>query len=186
MDTGRSGKDVLLKENDAVLLIIDMQEKLVPAVADRERIVENVIRLARFSRIAGLPVVLTEQQKLGDTLPQIREHLEVVEPVSKLTFNCFGTKAFTEKVRALNRHTLILAGIEAHICVAQTALCALPEYGVQVVSDALSSRSPHNREVALRRMEQAGAVVTSTEMVIYEILERAGTDLFKAVLKLVK
>lgn len=181
-----SGNGGLLRADDSVLLIIDMQEKLVPVMADRDNVIRNVIRLARFSYLAGLPVVLTEQQKLGETLPEIREHLAETEPISKLTFNCFGTEAFVDRIRSLNRTTLVLTGIEAHICVSQTALSALSHYKVQVVSDAVSSRTERNREVALRRVERAGAVVTSTEAAIYELLERAGTDLFRETLKLVK
>lgn len=177
---------LLIHKEDSLLVIIDMQEKLVPAVAEKEKIVENTIKLARFSRMIGLPVLLTEQQKLGETLPAIREALGGLSAISKLEFNCFGSKSFAEDVTRLKRKTLIIAGVEAHICVALTALHAVSTYQVQVVSDAVSSRSLHNRDVALRRMEQAGIAVTSTEMVIYELLEKAGTDMFKHVLKLVK
>lgn len=179
-------KHSLISKDDSVLVIIDMQEKLVPAVAEKERIVENTLKLVRFSRIIGLPVVLTEQQKLGDTVPEIQEELAGIEPITKLHFNCFGSGEFAGQIGRLNRNTLILAGIEAHICVAQTALYALSDYTVHVVSDAISSRSPDNREVALQRMQQRGVAVTSTEMVIYELLEKAGTDVFREVLKLVK
>jgi isochorismate hydrolase len=129
---------------------------------------------------------MTEQEKLGVTLPQIREELRAVEPVSKAEFDCFEARGFREKLKPLKRNTLILSGIEAHICVAQTAISALPEYTVHVVADAISSRSLRNREVALKRMMQAGVTVTSTEMVIFEILKRAGTGIFREVLKLVK
>jgi nicotinamidase-related amidase len=177
---------LLINREDALLVIIDMQERLVPAVAEKEKIVENTVKLAKFSRMIGLPVLLTEQQKLGDTLPAIREVLGEVPTISKLEFNCFGSKAFAEEAVRLKRKTMIITGVEAHICVAQTALHAVSGYQVQVVSDAVSSRSLHNRDVALRRMEQGGIAVTSTEMVIYELLEKAGTDIFKEVLKLVK
>lgn len=166
--------------------MIDMQERLVPAVAEKEKVVENVVRLARFSRIIGLRVIVTEQQKLGSTLPEIREFLENLEPVSKVDFNCFGAEMFSEKVRTIRPNTLILTGIEAHICVAQTALHGLSEYRVHVVGDAVSSRTLQNRDLALRRMESEGVTITSTEMLIYELLQKAGTDEFREVLKLVK
>jgi isochorismate hydrolase len=103
-----------------------------------------------------------------------------------LEFNCFASPLFVDQIRGRNRHTLIIAGIEAHICVAQTALYALTGHSVQVVSDAIASRSPHNWEIALERMRQQGVAITSTEMVIYELLGKAGTDQFKEVLALVK
>ena len=177
---------LLLDKDDSLLVIIDMQERLFPVMADKEKILDNAIRLVKFSRIMGLPVLLTEQQKLGDTIPEIREELTDVEPIEKLEFDCFRSDLFNDKLAQLNRKSLIIAGIEAHICVTQTALHAFSDYGVHVVSDAVSSRSLHNWEVALRRMEQGGITITSTEMVIYELLEKAGTDTFREVLQLVK
>jgi len=181
-----SPKTALLSKDDSVLVIIDMQERLLPVIAESERVVENVVKLIKFARIIGLPVVLTEQQKLGDTLPEIRRELGNIQPITKIEFDCFGSGAFTERISQLNRKGLIIAGIEAHVCVAQTALHALSGYAVHVVSDAVSSRSLHNWEIALQRIRQQGAIITSTEMVIYELLEKAGTDTFKQVLKLIK
>jgi nicotinamidase-related amidase len=178
--------DRLITREESLIVIIDMQERLVPAVAEKEKVVENVVRLARFSRITGVPVIVTEQQKLGGTLPEIMEALAHPVPLSKVDFDCFGAAGFAEKVRALGRKTLLLTGIEAHICVAQTALSALSEYRVHVAVDAVSSRTLQNRDTALRRMEREGVTITSTEMMIYEVLERAGTDEFREVLKLVK
>jgi isochorismate hydrolase len=182
-DRSRHG---LIQECDSLLVTVDMQERLFSVMAEKELLADNVVRLLRFGKIIGLPVLVTEQEKLGVTLPQIREELRGVEPVSKAEFDCLGVRAFREKLKSMNRKTLILAGIEAHICVAQTAISARSEYTVHVVADAISSRSLRNREIALERMMQAGVTVTTTEMVIYEILKRAGTDIFREVLKLVK
>ena len=179
-------KPPLLDKDDSLLVIIDMQERLFPVMAEKGRILENVIKLVKFFRIMGLPVLLTEQQKLGDTIPEIRKEVADIEPIEKLEFDCFGSDLFKEKITTLKKRSLIISGIEAHICVTQTALHALSDYVVHVVSDAISSRSPHNWEVALRRMEQGGVTITSTEMVIYELLGKAGTDNFKEVLQLVK
>ena len=161
-------------------------ERLLPVIAEKEKIVENVLKLVKFACIIELPILLTEQEKLGKTTPEIRAELNDIEPITKLEFDCFKFRAFAEQIRHLNRNTLIIAGIEAHICVAQTALHALADHSVHVVSDAISSRSPHNRQVALDRMGKAGVTITSTEMVIYELLGVAGTDQFRKVLKLVK
>jgi nicotinamidase-related amidase len=176
----------MLRRDDAIVVIIDMQERLLPVITEREGVVENVLKLVKFARLIGLPIILTEQQNLGETIPEIRKELEDIKPITKLEFNCFESGAFVERIRQLNRNTLIIAGIEAHICVAQTALHALHDHAVHVVSDAISSRSSHNREVALERMRYTGVTITSTEMIIYELLGKAGTDQFMEALKLVK
>jgi isochorismate hydrolase len=171
---------------DALLVVIDMQERLLPVIADRERIVENALKLVKFSRIVGLPVIVTEQQNLGETIAELRAELKDIEPILKWEFDCFESRAFTDRLGPLERKNLIIIGIEAHICVAQTALHALSHHKAHVVSDAVSSRSAHNWEVALQRLRHAGVIVTSTEMVIYELLGRAGSTEFREALKLVK
>ena len=144
----------LLNPADCLLVLIDMQERLVPAMTGKEKLIENILKLVKFARLFGLPVILTEQQKLGTTIPEIRSELVDIEPISKLEFNCFASPPFIDRLHGYKRHTLIIAGIEAHICVAQTALYALSRHSVQVVSDAIASRAPHNREIALERMRQ--------------------------------
>ncbi len=182
----RERVELSIRREDAALLVIDVQDRLLPHIHQAERVVTNVVKLIRFARITGLPVLWAEQEKLGATAEPIRAELGGMTPVAKADFGCLGCGAFREGLEALGRKTLILCGIEAHICVARTALQALPRYGVHVVADAVSSRTPENRQIALDRLTLAGAVVTSTEMLFYEILERAGTDEFRAVLPLVK
>ncbi len=177
-------EQALLKRDRCLLVVIDAQQRLMPVIHEHQGITENLVRLARFAGIIDLPVVVTEQQKLGSTLPELARHLP--EPVSKISFDCFGCPEFVRALDDLGRDTLVLTGVESHICVAQTALSALGRYRVQVVSDAVGSRSPHNLEVALRRLQAAGVEITSTEMFIYELLGRAGTEEFKATLPLVK
>jgi len=176
----------LVSRDDCVLIIIDVQEKLVPVISEKEGVVQNVIRLVRFANMAGIPVVVTEQEKLGPTLPEVKKELSAFNPVHKVCFNCFLCKEFIDEISMIKRPTLILAGAEAHICVLQTALHGVMEYNVHVVGDAVSSRTPENRKVALGRMMQCGATITSTEMFLYEILQKAGTDEFRATLPLVK
>ena len=176
----------LLCREDAVLVVVDVQKRLAPAIAECDRVVASIVKLLRFARIAELPVLCTEQIKLGDTVDEIRAELPGITPIQKAEFGCFGCAEFVEALWNLGRRTLVLTGIEAHICVLQTALGALPDYAVHAVADAMSSRALENRDLALRRMLHAGVTVTSTEMVMYEVLRRAGTDEFRAVLQLVK
>lgn len=176
----------LLRREDAVLVVIDVQERLLPHIAEGQKLVKNIIKLIRFFHILELPIILTEQRKLGETVAEIRTELPDVEPITKTDFGCFGCEDFSAALDRIGRSALVLTGIEAHICVMQTALGALPRYGVHAVTDAMSSRSADDWEVAVRRMMQSGVTITSTEMLIYELLQRAGTEEFKAVLELVK
>lgn len=176
----------LLDRADCALLVIDAQERLIPALAGAGKAVANIVRLVKFARIAGLPVIVTEQQKLGSTAAEIRAELAGDEPLLKTEFDCLLNPAILDRLQRLHRSTLILAGFETHICVAQTALHAAETRLIHVVGDAVASRDPDNRAVALERLGRAGVVVTSTEMAIYEIVKRAGTDEFRSVLPLVK
>ncbi len=176
----------LLDRADCVLLVVDAQERLVPALAGAGGAVANIVRLLKFARIVGMPVICTEQQKLGATVGEIQAELAGEEPVVKSEFDGMLSPAVCDRLQRTRRTALILAGFEAHICVAQTALHAAETRVVHVVSDAVASRDPHNKAVALERLRWAGVVVTSTEMVMYELLKRAGTDEFRSVLALVR
>lgn len=176
----------LVNREQSVLVVIDIQEKLMPVIHDKDEVISNTARLVTFCGIAKIPVVFTEQQKLGATLPSVMGSGGQFRAITKTHFNCFMNPDFSNRIRVAGRNTMILTGVEAHICVAQTALAAVADFNVHVVSDAVSSRSQANKAVALQRMRDAGATITSTEMFIYEILIQAGTDEFKSVLPLVK
>ncbi|HDM08924.1 MAG TPA: isochorismatase family protein [Desulfobacteraceae bacterium] len=177
---------MLLKQGDCALVVIDVQERLVQAVQERESLVGNIIKLMKFARLSHLPVVITEQQKLGPTVPEISSLVSLLRPITKLTFDCFKNAEFVDRIQGLGKKTLIVAGIEAHICVLQTAIHGVSTHRLHVVADAISSRSLHDKEMAISRMVHAGVTITSTETVIYEIMGQAGTELFKKVLPLVR
>ena len=180
------GSDKLLEREESLLVIIDMQERLLPAMAHRETVTENAKRLIAFADIIGLPIVVTEQEKLGATAFDFSHHKQIVKPISKVAFNCFLSDEFADAIHWSGRKKLILTGLEAHICVVQTALYAVPRFDVHVVRDAVSSRTVDNWDTGVERMRMSDVTITSTEMVIYELLKRAGTDEFKAALALVK
>jgi len=182
----KSFDSALLKKEDCALLVIDVQEKLVRVIDDVKRSIENIVRLIRFSRIVDIPVVLSEQQNLGDTVKEIRDEMKPFQPISKITFSCFASDEFCKSLQYINKKALLVTGIEAHICVAQTAMDGMKEYDVHVVSDAVTSRSVDDKEVALDRLRQNGVTVTTTEMLMYELLVKAGTSEFRKALKLLK
>lgn len=177
----------LLAADHCALLVIDIQERLLPPIFNRETLVKNAALLTRLAKILTIPVLLSTQyqQGLGGTVPEIASLLETVSPVDKLEFSCFGSSTFRAALKALpgQRNTVLLCGMETHICVAQTALGALNEgYLVHVASDAVGSRTEPNWKIGLDRMQAGGAVISSTEMMIYELLRCSGTAQFKELL----
>src|ERR1700741_3585942 len=180
-----------LEPAQCALLVVDIQEKLLPPIFEKERLVRNSQLLIRLAGILNIPAIMTAQypKGLGNTVPEVASLLPETEPIEKIVFSCFGSDVFCSTVKRLpgNRNTVILCGMESHICVAQTALAALREgYLVHVATDAVSSRAEWNWKVGLERMRAAGAVISSTEMVIYEALRSSGTSAFKDMLKYLK
>ena len=176
----------LIKREDSILVIIDVQERLVPVIANHEKIIASIVKLVRFAKIVGLPVIIVEQEKLGPTVREIKKELPDCVPVTKMTFSAARQSEFVKKLDGLSGCNIILTGVETHVCVMQTALELLPDFNIHVVSDAVSSRSPEDSNIALQRLNQSGAVISSTEMVIYELLEKAGTEEFRKVHEIVK
>ncbi len=189
--TSPAARRPLLPERTA-LLVIDIQEKLLPPIWQRERLLRNSQLLLRLAAVLPLPVAATTQyvRGLGPTVPEIAGLLppETVA-YDKLQFSCFGSEQFCDALRALpgDCDSLLLCGMEAHICVLQTALEALRRgYLVHAVADAVSSRSEQNWRLGLDRMRDAGAVISSTEMATYELLRASGSPAFKQMLPYLK
>jgi Isochorismatase family len=181
----------LLEADVCILTIVDIQKKLLPPIFEKERLVKNSQLLIRLAGVLNVPTLMSTQyaEGLGETIPEISSLLPETRPVNKRMFSCFGSEAFCSALKRLpgKRNTILLCGMESHICVMQTALEALREgYLVHVASDAVSSRTEWNWKIGLERMRQAGAVVSSTEMIIYELLRSSGTQPFKEMLKYLK
>ena len=182
-------KGSLLSREGTILVVIDVQEKLFAKMEEKEQIAKNICRLIRFAEILGIPIIITEQypKGLGPTIPEIRELALGIKPIEKMEFSCLASSTFKERLSETQTRSLILTGIEAHICVSQTAIEALTSgYRVYVVADAISSRRREDKMVAIERMRQEGAIIVSSEMLMYEMLRKAGTPEFKRVLELVK
>jgi nicotinamidase-related amidase len=179
-----------LHADECTLAVIDIQEKLLPPIWENERLVRNSQLLIRLANILSIPVLVTTQyaKGLGQTVPAISALLPGVEPTDKLEFGCFGSGDFCSAVSAkAGRNTLLLCGMEAHICVTQTALGALNQgLTVHIAADAVGSRTELNWKLGLERMRDAGAVISSTEMMMYELMAKSGTPAFKEMLKYIK
>lgn len=176
-----------LEAQQCALVVIDIQQKLLPPIFQKEQLVRNAQLLIRAAEILKIPTLLSTQyaKGLGATVPEISSLLTGTEPVDKTLFSCFGSDAFCALLKRLpvQRNTLLLCGMESHICVTQTALGALREgYLVHVASDAVSSRTEWNWRIGLDRMRAAGAIISSTEMMIYELMRSSSSTAFKELL----
>ena len=179
----------LLDRRKAVLAVIDMQEAFCKIIGDFDQIAERIALLVQAANLLSVPVIVTEQypKGLGHTVQEIAEHMpEGSEPIEKLSFSACGVQEFDLRLRELHAEQVMLCGIEAHICVSQTAHDLLHNgYQVHLLSDAVSTRLPRNREVAINKLAKSGAIISSVEMALFELCP-AGTPEFKQVQSLVK
>jgi nicotinamidase-related amidase len=176
-----------LEAEQCALVVIDVQEKLLPPIFQKEQLVRNTQLLIRAAGILRIPALVSTQyaKGLGRTVPEVAALMVGTEEIDKTLFSCFGSDVFCGALKRLpgQRNTLLLCGMESHICVMQTALGALREgYLVHVASDAVSSRTEWNWKIGLERMRAAGAVISSTEMMIYELMRSSSSAAFKELL----
>lgn len=179
----------IVRAEDALLVLIDMQTSLADVMSARNETVAAARLLVRVARRLGMPLIVTRQNpvKLGDTVPELLEAVGQHLPVDKMTFDGMAQPVFEARLDESGRRTVVVAGMETHICVLQTALGLVRAgYAVYVVADATCSRRAADRAVALDRLRGAGVVVTSAEQVVYEALGEAGTPAFREVLRFVK
>ncbi len=175
---------MLLDRNHSALLLIDVQERLVPIIYGADQMIEHCAWLIRLARAMQVPLLASEQypKGLGPTVPALRQLLGEGLVVDKVHFSCAAPSECRRRIDTLNASQIVVAGVEAHVCVLQTVL-ALLGAGKQVfpVAQAISSHDPAQTELAMVRMRQAGAQIVSHEMVMYEWLEQADTDTFRSI-----
>ena len=180
----------MLTVDNTVLVVIDVQGKLAQLMDQKEVLFSNLERIIRGAKVLDLPIIWTEQvpDKLGQTSPTIADLLlDSAEPIAKSSFSCCGVTPFMNQLTDTNRKQVLLSGIEAHICIYQTAVDLLEKgFEVHLVTDAVSSRSASNRELGINRIKEAGATLTGTEMALFELLRVADGPEFKAIAKIVK
>ncbi|KXH86947.1 hydrolase [Sporosarcina sp. HYO08] len=179
----------MFTKDQTVFVLVDVQGKLARIVHDSEAFIDNLGKLINCLRVLDVPIIWLEQYPdgLGPTVEEISKQLEGLEPIPKMTFSACKTVAFMNALKATERQKILIAGIETHICVYQTA-AELKElnYDVQVVEDAVSSRTLANKQLGLEKMKALGIFGTSVEMAIYELLETADAKEFKQILKIIK
>jgi isochorismate hydrolase len=181
-------KKLLLPQTTA-LLIIDVQERILPVINNYQNVVENALKLINGFKVMDLPIFFTEQypKGLGPTIGEIKNELGDAEYFEKMSFSCFGAVDLFKKFTDNNLSQIVVIGIEAHVCVQQTVLDLLENnFQVNLCADAVSSRREADYRIALERMRDKGAEITTTESVLFELLNICGTETFKQVSKIVK
>lgn len=181
-------KFILIKD-EVVLVLVDIQDRLAAVMSERENVVSNTLHLIEAAKMFKLPIILTEQypEGLGQTVKEIRDALPSYEPLEKLMFGCCSEPAFMKNISSIRRKKVILCGMETHVCVLQTCLGLIKDgYSVHVVKNAVCSRTKENFEIGIEFMRTAGAVITCTETVLFQLLEKAGTEEFKLISKRIK
>ena len=180
---------MLIKAENTAAIIVDVQEKLMPAMFNQEEVERNVNRLVAGLKLLEVPMIVTQQytKGLGETVPAMKEAIGAFEPMEKTVFSAMGCDAFVEWVKAQGKKTILVCGVEAHICVLQSIIDLIGEgYRVFIVADCVGSRVVYNKEYAIQRAVQEGAFVTTCEGALYEMTQGAGTPHFKAISKLTK
>lgn len=181
---------MLLDKNQSCLIVVDIQERLAPAMFDGgQEAIRNAAILMQAARRLGVPALVSEQypRGLGRTVPQLAEFMPADGPVEKLEFACPGNAGFADRLKALDKKQVVIAGMEAHICVLQTALMLCEQdFAVFVAADATASRKQSSMDHAFARIEDAGGAIITTEMAVFEWLEKAGSDEFKILSKLIQ
>jgi nicotinamidase-related amidase len=178
-----------VNRNDSLAVIIDVQEKLFPLIYEHDQLAKNIIILIKGLKTLDIPMLVTQQytKGLGTTVSPIHEALGNYEHVEKMAFSCCGDDKFTLELNTKNKKTVIVAGIECHVCVLQTTLDLL-ERGFRpvVIEDCVSSRKLNDKLIAIERMRNAGAVISTYESILFELTQVSGTEEFKSIVKLVK
>ena len=175
--------------NESLLLVIDVQGNLAYRMHDQTNLFKNIQKLIQGAEILGIPIIYTEQapEKIGKTVPEVAQYLVAHHPIAKTTFSCGGEPLFMETLKKSKRSQIIIVGIEAHVCVYQTVVDLLEEeYEIQLVVDAISSRTPENKQLALNKMYSFGAGLTSAEMIMTELLKTSTHPKFKEILGLIR
>ena len=178
-----------LDKEDTVLLVVDIQEKLAVVMMEKDKVVGNNLHLIELAKMINMPVMVTEQypKGLGPTVAEVRNALPFYRPVEKMTFDCCGQPPFLEELKEHNKRNIVLTGMETHICVLQTCIGLLKGgINVHIVQDAVCSRTKENWKTGVEFMREAGAVVTSTETVLFQLLKVAGTEEFKKISQRIK
>jgi nicotinamidase-related amidase len=178
-----------IKRENTVAVVVDVQAKLFPLIYDNEKIAGNIANLIKGLKALGIEIIVTEQYSkgLGSTIPQVQKALGEYHHLEKMCFSCYGDDAFAKKLKSKGKKNVIICGIESHVCVLQTVIDLLDaDYNPVLIEDCVSSRNPNDKKIAVERMRKEGAIVSTFESILFELLVVSGTEEFKAISKIIK
>ncbi|MCX7832701.1 MAG: isochorismatase family protein [Ignavibacteria bacterium] len=179
-----------IRRKNSVAVVIDVQEKIFPVISENKILEEKLCKLIKGLKVLGVEILVTEQytKGLGSTIESVKECLESqYQPLEKMSFSCCGIDTFENKLKESGKNTVIITGIESHVCVLQTVLDLLDKgYIVVVIEDCVSSRNLNDKRTAIKRMRDEGAIITTYESILFEMLEYSGTEEFKTISRIVK
>ena len=180
---------MMIKNNEVAAVVVDIQERLLPHMFESEKLLKTNLKLIEGLQVLSVPILVTQQytKGLGATNPEIAGLIPDFDFTEKTAFSCYAEPIFKDKLDSMDKKKIIICGIESHVCVFQTC-CDLLEAGYLpvIIEDCVSSRNQNDKVMAIARMRQAGAIITTMESVLFELTKCAGTDIFKAISKIVK
>ena len=179
----------MLIRSNCVLVVVDVQGKLFDSMSGKDLLLQNLVKMVKGAQLLGLPILWNEQvpDKMGPTIPELRDLLKDLQPIPKHSFSCCGEAAFLNALKKTGRKQVLLVGIESHVCVYQTARDLVSaSYQVEVAADAVSSRTESNRAVGIEKIKSIGGTVTSVEAALFEMLKTAEDSAFRDMLKIVR
>jgi nicotinamidase-related amidase len=178
-----------IQEEDTIAVIIDVQQRLYPFIFEYEKLTDKLVRLVKGLKVLNIGIIVTEQYSkgLGHTIPEVQEALGEYEHLEKMSFSCCGLDDFNTVLKNTGKKNVIIAGIESHVCVLQTVLdLSEQKYQPVLIEDCVSSRNLNDKKIAIERMGKEGAIISTCESILFELLEFSGTEEFKAISKIVK
>ncbi|MBN1118397.1 MAG: hydrolase [Bacteroidales bacterium] len=178
-----------LNKENTIAVVIDMQEKLLPHMSNKEQVFNNCLKIVKGLRILSVPIIVTQQytKGLGNTVQEINQAIGNFSYIEKLTFSCYREPSFIKILNRSSKRNVIILGIESHVCIMQTALDLLyNNFNPVIITDSVSSRNEYDKEVSLWRMRDVGCIMTTTESILFELCRQAGTSEFKEISNLVK
>lgn len=178
-----------IKKENTIGVVIDIQSRLYPFIQDADTLTKNNTILIKGLRVLNIPIVVTQQytKGLGETIPELAEALGEYKHIEKTAFSCCDEPRFNEDLALASKMYVVVTGIEAHVCVMQTVNDLIGQgYIPVVVEDCIGSRNPNDKKIAIERMRQSGAIITTYESILFELLKYSGTDQFREISQLVK
>ncbi|MFA5404748.1 MAG: hydrolase [Ignavibacteria bacterium] len=178
-----------IKKENTIAVVVDVQQRLFPFINENEKLSANIVRLIKGLKALGIEIIVTVQYSkgLGETIEPIKEALGEYKHLEKMSFSCCGFPDFMESLKKSGKKNVIVCGIESHVCVLQTTLDLLEgKFQPVLIEDCVSSRNPNDKKFAVERMRQEGAIISTYESILFELLEVSGTETFKEISKIVK